>query len=105
MIGQVVFQLFLNLVIIGLHEVESSHEVSVVVEEAEELGLSLHDFLWRNRSVCYLFRNNFRMKWEYVFVFGSHIDRCDSNLMYRFNAKALSILVGSDQVLVEDGGC
>ena len=93
MVGQVVFQLFLNLVIIGLHEVESSHEVSVVVEEAEELGFSLHDFLWRNRSVSDLFLNNFGMKWEHIFVFGSHINRSDSNLMYRFNAKALSILV------------
>lgn len=55
MIGEVVFQLFLNLVIIGLHKVERRHEICVVVEEAKELGFSLHDFLWSNRSVSYLF--------------------------------------------------
>ena len=100
---QVVVDLLLNLVAVGLAEVIVWHEVHVKVKEHKHVPLYPDDLFSWDGTMGNLFGNYLRVKWVSIFHLGSHVHGSDATFVDVSVFKDHSVVVASCKIFIKDG--
>ena len=76
---QVEKHLFLQLIRVGLPEVEWRGEVELEVKHSQELQLFLSDLSWGDGSVSNLLRYHLGVQWHHILVLGCQVECGDTD--------------------------
>lgn len=99
---QVVHELLLKLISVGLPEVVVRDKVNLELEELKEFDLFLGDLLGADSSVSDLLRDHLRVEREDVLVLASKVHGSDAERVDVLVLETSAVVVSSDEVLVEE---